>query len=414
MTGFVYILTNESYPELVKVGETSGDPEDRAAQLSNTSVPYPFKVYGFVQVDDPRGVERKVHRKLGKHRESRNREFFKISPDKVLKILEEISGEQDYRRKQKAKIERENQREKQDKRKQQERNQAFIAACKAKNIKEIKKLIKAGADIMAPCELAPNKKHYICNDIDIQRIGKSSIGSGNALHHAASEGHIEIVKLLIANGAEKQSRARFEHKNYYWGSTTFSFSAIELAVMHGHKDIVKLILTQLGGRWIVNVSHEAVHYAAYFGHPEILEMLIAGIRKSENEYYSNECRHECMKDSYRSYARDSLERHISWPATEFSPKHINNGANLLGGDTPLHIAVGQGHIEIVKLLIANGAKINNSNRRGKTPLNVAIEKKHKEIMVILRKNGGKKGKGVLGRFISEINYMIDPTVNTWE
>ena len=112
MKGFVYILTNKAYPDLVKVGETSGNPEERAAQLSNTSVPYPFKVYGFVEVDDPKGVEQRTHRKLVKYRESSNREYFRIDPKAALQMLEEVSGEVEYMRREKAKRAREDKKNK--------------------------------------------------------------------------------------------------------------------------------------------------------------------------------------------------------------------------------------------------------------------------------------------------------------
>ena len=44
MSGFVYILTNECMPGLVKIGSTQQDPVERARTLSNTSVPFPFNV----------------------------------------------------------------------------------------------------------------------------------------------------------------------------------------------------------------------------------------------------------------------------------------------------------------------------------------------------------------------------------
>ena len=42
--GFIYVLTNESMPNLLKVGLTSHLPEDRAKQLFNTAIPNPFVV----------------------------------------------------------------------------------------------------------------------------------------------------------------------------------------------------------------------------------------------------------------------------------------------------------------------------------------------------------------------------------
>ena len=42
------------------------------------------------------------------------------------------------------------------------------------------------------------------------------------------------------------------------------------------------------------------------------------------------------------------------------------------GETPLHLAVENGFVEMVRVLIANGAKIDIADNKGNTPLNLAI------------------------------------------
>jgi hypothetical protein len=72
-------MSNPSLSE-IKIGESSKDPsEDRVKDLSNTSVPTPFKVEYKALVHDQRTAEAKVHRVLGKFRVSPNREFFNCS-----------------------------------------------------------------------------------------------------------------------------------------------------------------------------------------------------------------------------------------------------------------------------------------------------------------------------------------------
>ena len=72
-------MSNPSLSE-IKIGESSKDPsEDRVKDLSNTSVPTPFKVEYKALVHDQRAAEAKVHRALGKFRVNPNREFFKCS-----------------------------------------------------------------------------------------------------------------------------------------------------------------------------------------------------------------------------------------------------------------------------------------------------------------------------------------------
>jgi ankyrin repeat protein len=49
-------------------------------------------------------------------------------------------------------------------------------------------------------------------------------------------------------------------------------------------------------------------------------------------------------------------------------------------------------MEIVELLIANGADPNAKDIEGETPLNWVEEGKHKETAELLRKHGGKTGE----------------------
>jgi hypothetical protein len=72
---------------------TTGDPHERAAQLSTTGVPQPFKVYGYVKVNNPKAAEKRVHQKLHKYRVSNNREFFKVKPEIAIKELDAINEE---------------------------------------------------------------------------------------------------------------------------------------------------------------------------------------------------------------------------------------------------------------------------------------------------------------------------------
>ena len=67
---YVYILTNKSYRYgwlrrklLLKIGQTSQNPEDRAKELSSTSVPTPFEVAYYLQSDQYEEIEKEIHRK---------------------------------------------------------------------------------------------------------------------------------------------------------------------------------------------------------------------------------------------------------------------------------------------------------------------------------------------------------------
>lgn len=93
---YIYILTNESMPGLVKIGMTSRHPRARAKEMRTTGVPTPFKVSGEWKVPEKelKKLERKCHYKLRKHRVDSGREFFKLSLDEAKQAIEEIISEQ--------------------------------------------------------------------------------------------------------------------------------------------------------------------------------------------------------------------------------------------------------------------------------------------------------------------------------
>ena len=66
-----------------------------------------------------------------------------------------------------------------------------------------------------------------------------------------------------------------------------------------------------------------------------------------------------------------------------------NAKGVLDGNTPLHWAAGAGTKEVTELLIAKGADVNAKDQDDETPLDWAIHSKLTEIADLLRKHGGK-------------------------
>ena len=89
----VYILTNESMPDTIKVGITD-NLERRMRELDNTSTPLPFECYYAVEVQDAKVIEKKIHEGLDDKRIRQNREFFNATPEQAKAILEiaEVMG----------------------------------------------------------------------------------------------------------------------------------------------------------------------------------------------------------------------------------------------------------------------------------------------------------------------------------
>lgn len=85
--GYVYILTNDAMPGLVKIGRTSRDVDLRASELWQTGVPQRFEVFWSCKTPDCVQLEAYVHGDLRKYRVSKSREFFKIDEFEAQKRI---------------------------------------------------------------------------------------------------------------------------------------------------------------------------------------------------------------------------------------------------------------------------------------------------------------------------------------
>jgi len=94
----VYILINQSMPDLIKVGITE-DLERRMKELDKTGIPLPFECFYAVEIDESLApkIEKKIHEGFDDKRVRQNREFFSATPEQAKSILEiaEIMGGKD-------------------------------------------------------------------------------------------------------------------------------------------------------------------------------------------------------------------------------------------------------------------------------------------------------------------------------
>ncbi len=101
MTGYIYILTNPSFKQYVKIGYAT-DVRQRLAELNrSTAVPFAFRVYATYEVDSALS-DKKLHSILDKLNpelrsaeevdgKRRIREFYAMSPEDAYSILEAIA-----------------------------------------------------------------------------------------------------------------------------------------------------------------------------------------------------------------------------------------------------------------------------------------------------------------------------------
>ncbi len=84
--GIVYVLVNQAMEGYIKIGKTN-DLYKRLKSLDNTSLPLPFECHYAAEVANMDMVERTLHDVFGDHRVRKNREFFKVAPERVVAAL---------------------------------------------------------------------------------------------------------------------------------------------------------------------------------------------------------------------------------------------------------------------------------------------------------------------------------------
>ena len=93
MKGFLYVMSNPMHPSLLKIGQTSKDPNIRRNDLNSTGVPEEFIIEYYAFVEDYVQLELEVHTELNEVRYKENREFFEISVQGAVNSIRSVAGD---------------------------------------------------------------------------------------------------------------------------------------------------------------------------------------------------------------------------------------------------------------------------------------------------------------------------------
>ena len=89
--GYIYVMINQTFPNVVKIGKTTRDPNERVKELSAaTGVPTPFMLAYYREFNDCHTAEKVIHGYLERQgmRVNNNREFFQISTTEAIQLID--------------------------------------------------------------------------------------------------------------------------------------------------------------------------------------------------------------------------------------------------------------------------------------------------------------------------------------
>jgi ankyrin repeat protein len=199
------------------------------------------------------------------------------------------------------------------------------------------------------------------------------------------------------------------------------FTALHLAVLNGHREVAKLLLEQ-GAQVDVNcapgqLGDAALHIAVGRGDRNLVELLLdKGAHPNVRDFRNRTPLHEAATRGATEIAQLLIDRgagieEVYLDEAFLDPKQriqmihvLESGAfeQQLLGDTPLHLAARCGHMEMVKLLVDKGASLELGNWHRRTPLDEAVRCGFKEVADWLRERGAKTGVQASGAAAVEV------------
>ena len=215
-----------------------------------------------------------------------------------------------------------------------------------------------------------------------------------SIHDAAKAGNVEVVKQLLAAGADANEDAGF------------GMPPLQNAAAFGHKEVVELLIANGADVNIRNLMNlTALDQANILDFTDTIALLRKHGGKTGGELWAEESilgaagigdielvkKH--LSDGVDVMQRDDMKAtslHHS-ATSEVAALLIKNGANVnakdIGGQTPLHEAVNTGILKVAELLITKGADVNAKDESEDTPLHKATRKNNHEMIELLISKG---------------------------
>uniref|UniRef100_A0A672IQK3 Ankyrin repeat and KH domain-containing protein 1-like n=1 Tax=Salarias fasciatus TaxID=181472 RepID=A0A672IQK3_SALFA len=272
-------------------------------------------------------------------------------------------------------------------------NRSLAEACSDGDVNAVRKLLDEGRSVNEHTEegesllcLACSAGYYELAQVWTQSVGSCtslkslfyvsvfcrsdlslcSLSGNTALTYACAGGFVDVVKVLLKEGANIEDHNENGH------------TPLMEAASAGHVEVARVLLEY--GAGINTHSNEfkesALTLACYKGHLDMVRFLLeAGADQEHKTDEMHTALMEACMDGHVEVARLLLDSgaQVNMPADSF--------------ESPLTLAACGGHVELAALLIERGANLEEVNDEGYTPLMEAAREGHEEMVALLLAQG---------------------------
>ncbi|XP_053982715.1 ankyrin repeat and death domain-containing protein 1A-like isoform X2 [Hylaeus volcanicus] len=186
------------------------------------------------------------------------------------------------------------------------------------------------------------------------------------IHWAASRGNTEIIEMLMQAKCDIEARDKF------------GMRPLHMAAWYGHRDAVKMLINAGANVSAVNKKQYTLLMCAARGsNVGVVEYLAEAVESLNGD--ATDCTGATALHHAASAGHPTVITALSsipWLELNVTDKK---------GQTPIHCACAEEHLEAVEILIGLGANVDAQDNEGNTPLHVATRTRHTAIAQLLLK-----------------------------